>query len=68
MIAISMAHNLINYEAGEETGDEKDPPPSLGYLRSIKPFLRSNSAFYFLVTSYIHKNEYMKKKSPSTLA
>jgi len=58
IIAISMGHNLANYE--DKARAEKDPPGPPGFLHSIKPFLMTNSAFYFLVTSFIHKNEALK--------
>ncbi|MDA1090648.1 MAG: hypothetical protein O3A85_10095 [Proteobacteria bacterium] len=61
IMAISMGHNLAIYEDKGKAEDKPPPPTALGFLRSIKPILTSNSAFYFLVTSFIHKNDGLKK-------
>jgi lysophospholipase L1-like esterase len=71
IMAISMGHNLGNYDdkaeqkAREETiikaPKEKELPLLLVLYRPIKGFLVRNSAFYFLVTSFVHKNEGLKK-------
>ena len=61
LLAISMAFNLKDYEKNaEEKKEEKNQSPSLGIIAFLKPYLMTHSAFYFLVTSFVHKNEMLK--------
>jgi len=57
MIAISMSFTLKDYENPSET---EPAARQHGHLISIKNYLMTHSAFYFLVTSFIHKNEALR--------
>ena len=61
LLAISMAFNLKNYEKKAEPSAARRRAP--GLMTPVKQYLMTHSASYFLVTSFIHKNETLKKKA-----
>ncbi|NQV83530.1 MAG: hypothetical protein HQ494_06885 [Rhodospirillales bacterium] len=61
LLAISMSINLKNFEKKAE--EKPAPSPRSGIVATLKPILMTHSAFYFLVTSFVHKNEMLKKKA-----
>ena len=61
LLAISMAVNMKNFE--KKAGENPAPGPGPGIIARLKPILMTNSAFYFLVTSFVHKNEPLKMKA-----
>lgn len=61
LLAVSMAINLKNFE--EKAGENPASGPRPRIAARLKLILMSNSAFYFLVTSFVHKNETLKKKA-----
>jgi len=61
LLAISMAFNLKNYEKKAEK--KAAPIRAEGLMAPLKQYLMTHSASYFLVTSFVHRNETLKKKA-----
>ena len=61
LLAVSMAINMKNFE--EKAGEKPAASPRPGIIATLKPILMTNSAFYFLVTSFVHKNKTLAKKA-----
>ena len=61
LLASNLVLSLRDYEKNAAREQENKKQPSTGILGTFKSYLMTNSAFYFLVTSLVHKNETLKE-------
>ncbi len=60
-LASNLVLGLRDYEKNAAREQENKKQPSAGILGAFKSYLMTNSAFYFLVTSLVHKNETLRE-------